>query len=180
MKISLDRTALRMLIESDPNFELQLKTAVISEVTRRFFEKDSDRVIRAADPALFDQALKALQRDEDMVGQINHALRNRLLERSTSFFAIQKLSPDLAKVLNDATAAIRQKAVDDATVGISDAINAAVTNKVAEIMGSDEVNDRIEKRTNRLVNEYVEKKVGELFQARMADVRAAFEKATVF
>lgn len=52
MRITLDRVALKELIDNDPGFHLELKPAVISEVARRFFEKDSKRIIAQADPFL--------------------------------------------------------------------------------------------------------------------------------
>lgn len=49
MRITIDRVALKELIGNDPGFHLELKAAVISEVFRRFFEKDSKRIIAQAE-----------------------------------------------------------------------------------------------------------------------------------
>lgn len=43
VQISIDRPALAKLIADDPQFELNLKTAVLSEVARRFFARAGQR-----------------------------------------------------------------------------------------------------------------------------------------
>lgn len=170
--ISLNRTALFALIDADPEFALDLKKSVVAEVGRRFFEKDAKRVIAAAEPELFAQALKAVQDDVDLSIRIQAALRSALTYRDISWLAKSKLSPDTQKVLDEAVAEEKRKVVVEATLKISTAFSATINAEVEKRLADPNISELIEKRVNRLVTEEVDKRAEEKFQQRMADIRA--------
>ena len=171
MKITLDRVALRELIESDPSFELQLKSTVLSEVARRFFEKDASRDIREAAPELFKQTLTAVQENEDLVGLVNKALRDHLIARPHNFWNSVKVAPDIQKKIDEAVSDIQVRVVHGAVMTVQNAISDAIAKQVAEVMNSDAINERIAKRVDRLTNEEIDNRAKRLFAEKMESVQ---------
>lgn len=173
MKITLDRLALKQLVDADPEFELDLRNAVISEIGRRFFEKDAKRVISAANPELFAQALKGLQEDEDLSGLVQHALTASLTVRNDDYYRRLKISPDVKKLIDDAVAEAKQRIVSDATIQIIAAYSDAIKRAVEEKLSASDIDDRIEKRVNRLADEEIERRAKEHF----GKLKALIERA---
>lgn len=171
MKITLDRVALKALIDADPEFELELKRNVIAEVGRSFFEKDAKRVIAAAEPELFAQALKGLQDDEDLSGFVHRALTASLTARSDDYYRRLKIAPDVRKLIDDAVAEAKQRIVYDAASQISKAYGDAIQKAVDEKLSASDMDERIEKQVNRLVDQEIERRAQEKFEARMKDIR---------
>ncbi|MER8983932.1 hypothetical protein [Mesorhizobium sp. M0843] len=167
--IIINRQAMKALIDADPDFELQLKNHVIAEVGRRFFEKDARRVIAAADPELFAHALAALQNDTDLTLLVQQALKQALTFRDGNWLSRTKLHPDVQKLLDEAVAEAKRKSVYDASVLVGQAIKAEVDKRLSD----PSITELIEKRVNRLVTEDIEKRAEEMFQQRMASLRAA-------
>ncbi|MEQ1950897.1 hypothetical protein [Mesorhizobium sp. CN2-181] len=170
--ISLDRKALHSLLDADPDFALDLKKNVLAEVGRRFFEKDAKRVIAAAEPELFAQALKGVQNDHELMEQIKKALSTSIVTKDTNYYNRLKLTDEVMKLINDQVIMMKnraiQSALDAVTMDIAGRIQEAVT-KSLEVVSIDE---RIQKRVDRLTEEYIKSRAEELFKARMADIKA--------
>jgi hypothetical protein len=167
MIISLDRNALASLIESDPAFNLQLKDAVLSEIARRYFEKDSKKVIAAADPELFSKALAALQGDKDMMDLVTASLTTKLVTRDKEYWAKNRLTDEAKKLIDDKA----RLALDQAIAGASTHFQAMIQKAVDDRMAEFNVEDRIEKRVSRLTEEYIDRRANELFKARIAKLQ---------
>ncbi len=169
MKISLDRIALRALVDSDPKFELDLKNAVLSEIGRRFFEKESSRVIREAGHVLFEKALSAYQSDEDFQALVNKALEQSLIKREGGWFRKVSLTAEMQAEIDEAVAIAKHNAVTIAEKSFND----AVLKVVAERLESSDLEERIEKRFNRLTNEEINRRVSAAFEERLSEIRSA-------
>jgi hypothetical protein len=173
MRITLDRLALKALIDEDPGFELDLKAAVLSEVGRRFFEKDAKRVIAEAEPALFKQALAALQEDADLRGKIAHVLSSGLVERTPGYYGSLRLTGDAQKTLDQAVAEIKQRMMADATNSIEAAARELVAQKVKAAMEDSNFDERIERRVNALVDKEIEERANAKFRLLKAKIETA-------
>lgn len=168
MIISLDRVALKELIDKDPEFELSLKNAVLSEVGRRLFEKDSARVIREANKDIFDKIVSALHADATLVAKITEGLDKALIERTRNFpFSSAKLSPEAKKEIENRVAILKdeilRKAANEVSTTYSNLIQKAVDDRIADAA----IDERVEKRVNRLTEEEINRRVDAKFKERM-------------
>lgn len=170
--ISLNRAALFALIDADPEFALDLKKSVVAEVGRRFFEKDAKRVIAAAEPELFAQALKAVQDDVDLSIRIQAALRAALTHRDSTWLSRTKISADTQKAIDEAVEETKRQVVMDASMKIGNAYGEAIQKAVDSKLTVSNVDELIERRVNNLVTKEVDRLAEEKFQQRMADIRA--------
>ena len=173
MKITLDRVALKSLIDSDPDFELELKAAVITEVGRRFFEKDSDRIIKNADKELFDKALRSFQGEQDLLHLVQRALTAYLTKRDSSYYSSVTLSDDARKTLDSYVAMGKERALRDASSRVDAEFTASIQKQVEAKLNDKEIEERIEKRVNRLVDAEIDRRVDERFRERLATLGAA-------
>jgi hypothetical protein len=173
MKITLDRLALKALIDEDPSFELDLKAAVLAEVGRRFFEKDAKRVIEAAEPALFKQALAALQEDADLRGKIAQVLSAGLVEREPGYYGKMRLTGEAKTTLDQAVAAIKQRMMTDATNSIETATRDLIAQKVKAAMEDSNIEERIDRRVNALVDKEIEERATAKFRLLKAKIETA-------
>lgn len=171
-KITLDRVALRALVEADPEFELELKAAVLSEIAKRFYEKDAAKMIEAAEPALFKAALKALQESKDVATQVAEALTARLVEPNRYSYH-PKLSPALKKQIDEMTEIEIAKVTAQAQVRIQAAYSTAIEAAVEAKLSDPLVDDRISKRVERLADEEINRRVAVAVEAKLAAIRAA-------
>lgn len=179
MIISLDRNALASLIQSDKGFELSLKSAVLSEVARRFFEKDAARVIRNADAELFDKALSAYQRDKDMAAQVSLALEQRSITRERSWTP-PVISMEVRQLINAAVEKAMAHAVDDAVSAVEGRLREAYRERVGEIVAGmldpvaieTRINNRVETILEAEIDRRVDGKVREKVAALNAVLRS--------
>jgi uncharacterized membrane-anchored protein YjiN (DUF445 family) len=170
-KITLDRVALKALIDADPDFELELKASVLSEVGRRFFEKDAKRVIAEAEPTLFRMAVSALQSDEDARELVNRALKDALTVRSQ--WSTVTVKPEVQKEITALVAQLQDKAVRDAAASVERVFSKAIEDRLKEVMANPEIDARIEKRVNRLADEEIERRAREHFNRLKAKIESA-------
>ncbi|RWH50271.1 MAG: hypothetical protein EOQ80_04685 [Mesorhizobium sp.] len=170
--ITFNRPALFALIDADPEFALQLKNNVIAEVGRRFFEKDAKRVIAAAEPELFAQALKSIQDDKDMTIMIQRALASAVTVKTSEWYAKREMSPEVKKVIDTAVEDIKRRAIADASMQVGNAYSEAIQKAVDAKLATTNVDELIEKRVNRLLEVEINKLAQEKFEQRMADLRA--------
>ncbi|RUU78220.1 hypothetical protein [Mesorhizobium sp. M7A.F.Ca.MR.362.00.0.0] len=171
--ITLNRTALKALIDADPEFELQLKNNVISEVGRRFFEKDARRVIAAAEPELFAQALKGVQHDHEIVEKIKVALSAAIVQRDQNYWTKVKLTPAIQKLIDEAVIEVKNRAIRSALDTVTTEIGTRIQETLAHNLELLSVDERIQKRVDRLVDAEIDRRAEEKFKARMAGLRAA-------
>lgn len=172
MIISLDRKALKALIDADPQFELDLKNAVVSEVGRRFFEKDAKRVIAAAEPELFAMALAAIQGNEDLAGITKKALEESITHRDSSWYGRAQVKPETKACIEQFVAERKVAVVAEASNAISIAFSEQVKKSVETYLALTNIDELIEKRAARLVETEINRMVDERFKARMADIKA--------
>ncbi|SKB63041.1 hypothetical protein [Sphingopyxis flava] len=168
MKITLDRKALRALVDDDPEFELELKSALLSELGRRFYEKDARRLLEVAQPELLSAVMRAVQEDSDIQGKIEHALQARLVRRSSDWYSRFQPSPEVKAEIQKLVDAHKSAVIDDAVAQISKAYSDAIAKAVADV----DVESRIEKRVNRLTDEEINRRAKEMFDAKMAEMKA--------
>lgn len=169
--ISLDRNALKSLIDSDPVFALDLKNAVISEVGRRFFEKDYKRVVAAADPELFAKALAVFKEDKAIGELVQEALKNALTHVSDNYYRTLKLRPEVQKLIDDTVIARKEFLINDASAKISAAFDERVKERVEAILTTTDIDAKIEKRAEMFVNSEINRRAEEMFKKRMADLK---------
>lgn len=167
--ITLNRVALKALIDADPEFELSLKNAVLSEVGRRFFEKDAKRVIAAAQPELFKKALDAFQANSDINTMVQIALESYLTVRDNNWYSRPKISDETKKLIAEAVTTAKNNAIAAAILPVHDEIK----NRVQEKIDATNIDERIEKRVDRLIEEEIERRAEERFKVKMARVREA-------
>lgn len=172
MKITLDRVALRALIDADPEFELELKAAVISEVGRRFFEKDAKRVISAAEPELFAQALKALQDDEDQAFLVRRSLADAVVTRG-SWSTPPRVSPEVQAQITNLVEIEKERLTQAAATAISKGYSDVIQKAVDEKLSASDIDALIEKRVNRLADEEIERRAMAHFNKLKARVASA-------
>ncbi|RWN60185.1 hypothetical protein [Mesorhizobium sp.] len=170
--ITLNRTALKALIDADPEFALQLKNNVIAEVGRRFFEKDAKRVIAAAEPELFAKALNSLQQEKDLTILVQKALDAAVTVKDRDWYARVRLSDEVQKLIVEAVERTKQRAIQDATMQVGNAYSEAIQKAVDAKLATTNVDELIEKRVNRLVEVEINKLAQEKFEQRMDDIRA--------
>ncbi len=172
MKITLDRLALKALIDADPEFEVELKASVLAEVGRRFFEKDAARIISAAQPELFAQVLKGIQEDSDLLGKIEKALNTSILRRSDDWYGRMKLSPELKAKVEEYVSEMKRRVELQITSQIENAYNEAIQKALAAKFEAEDIEERIQKRVARLVEQEIAHRADQKFKARMADLKA--------
>ncbi|ESX17850.1 hypothetical protein X766_15670 [Mesorhizobium sp. LSJC255A00] len=171
--IIINRTALKALIDADPDFELQLKGAVIAEIGRRFFEKDAKRVIAAAEPELFAHALNSLQQDHEILVLIQKALTASIVHRDQGYWNRVKLTPEIQKLINEAVENTKRRAIQDASMQVGNAYSAEIQKAVDARLSKANVEELIAKRVDRLADEYINARANELFNARVAKLKEA-------
>jgi hypothetical protein len=170
--ISLDRNALKSLIADDEQFALDLKAAVISEIARRFFDKDAKKIIAAAEPELFHKALDAYQDNVDIQAKVEQVLNTAVVRRETAYYNRIKLTPEMERALEQQAQEIRltiaAKAANDFEAAYSQAIKTAVDKKLE----AEQLEQRIENRIRMLVTQEIARLAEAKFQARLADLKA--------
>lgn len=160
MKITLDRLALLELVKSDPQFELELKANVISELGRRFFEKDAAKIIAASSPELFKKALESLQSAADVTNAVTKALEAHLVTRGSNWNYTSSASP-VTRALIDSEITKAKSAVE---LAISQGFNSLVAAAVQKATEDGRLEGLIDARVNRLVDEEVNRRVVEKFK----------------
>jgi hypothetical protein len=173
--ITLDRIALRTLIEADPKFELQLKNAVIAEVGRRFFQKDAKRVIAAAEPELFAKALSGVQENADMLQLIREALNKSLVTRDTNWSSKVRLTDETRSLIQEHALAVINSEIRKPTDAMQVDIGKRVQEALERALALLNIDDRIQKRVERLTEDYIAARAKEIFDQRMAGLRAALQ-----
>jgi len=173
MIISLDRNALKELIDKDPDFELSLKSAVISEVGRRFFEKDSAKVIRAASPELFDQVVAAMRQHEDLHDLVKDALNKSLVERRIPYSATVSLTTEAAAHLKERVEALKSEALRNAANDVGRLYDELVRAAVDARASDARIEESVEKRVNRLTEEEINRRVDARVKAHFAEMQDA-------
>lgn len=163
--ITLDRRALRQLIESDPEFKLSLKGAVLSEIGARYFEKDLRRLVAAAEPEMFAKALAALQQDEDVSAAVGRALSEAVVKRDSWHWS-GTLTDSMRKLIADEVKRVVDRTVSDAVT----TYGAEIADRVHRHLQGLSVDDRVERRVARLTDEYVNARVKAEFDRRVAEL----------
>jgi hypothetical protein len=175
LKLNIDKESLTKLFKENPEFELELSSAVTNYIVQKFYEKNVSRIIAAADPLLFAKATKAAQEDAEFMGHVDNALKAKLTVRHPSYYDKFKPAPALQKAVDDVVEQKKERALADAAV----IIEKALATKIKEILDNklknldiDAIMDRkIEFLTNAKINEMV----NERFEQRMADFKAMFK-----
>lgn len=169
--ISLNRQALHDLIDKDPEFNLELKNAVLAEVARRIFEKDFKRVIEQSGPDLFRQAVAAVQADHNIQILVTKALNSAIVDPGQYYNPT--LKPDVRARINEAVEAEKNKVITTATAELAFVFDNRAKEVVKKWSDEVELNDRVEKRVNRLTEEAINKMVDEKVEARLAEIKRA-------
>lgn len=164
MRITLDRPALKHLIDADPEFHLELKRALLSEIARKTFEKDFDRVIQEMDKVLFAKAVEAYREDVILTERVQSALRRAMLNTSWSSAT---LKPEVVKAIEEVVNQHKKRAVMEASSEISHVFDAAVRENIEKRFVPEQLEERIDKRVDRLVEEEIDRRVKEKFAAKM-------------
>lgn len=166
--ITLSRPALAHLIESDPEFALSLKGAVLTQIGLRYFEKDVRRVIAAAEPEMFAKALKALQDDKDGIALVRSALEQALVQRPDNWGSRITLTEKMKSLITEEVERIRDRAVRDAI----ETVNQDISDRVHKHLADLNTDDRIERRVDRLTDAYINEQVDKRFKERLAALAA--------
>lgn len=167
--IQLNAAALTRLIDSDPEFGIQLKKVVLGEIVRGFFRKDMTKIIAELEPQMFQMAIVTLQGDEDGAALVRKALNESVVKRDASWAGRVTPTKQMRELIADEATKARNRAVAAATTEFNDQIAA----KVAEYLAEMEVEGRVEKRVERLTNEYIERMVDKRFKERLAELAKA-------
>ena len=157
ISIKLDRPALRQLIDSDPDFKLELQRAVLSEVVTNLFQKDVRKILEAGDKAFLKQVGETAAENETIMASIREQLDQMLVHRVKIDYWTKRvtLSADLQKVVDDAVANARSKI----QMQISSAITEAAEAKLQALLGEKSIEERITSRVDRLVTQHINTEV---------------------
>lgn len=169
MIISLDRNALRDLIDKDEEFELSLKSAVLSEIGRRFFAKDAARIIREADSEIFDKLMAAMKRDEDITELVRAALSKAFTQYSGGWNRKVDLTPDLQHLIQTEV----DKAKTSVEARVSREFSEVIEKKLIERLDAFELDKRLDRRISRLTEEEIDRRAQAKFEERWAQVKEA-------
>src|SRR5688572_6251017 len=164
--IQLNAAALTRLIDSDPEFGIQLKKIVLAEIVRGFFRKDMTKIIAELEPDMFKLAVTTLQQDEDVAALVRKVLNESTVKRDASWAARVTPTEQMRELIAEEATKARNRAVAAATTEFNDQIAA----KVAAYLVEMEVEGRVEKRVERLTNEYIERMVDKRFKDRLAEL----------
>lgn len=175
MKITLDRVALKALLDNDRDFEFELQAAVTSEIVRRFFDKDAKRVIAAASPELFAKVVKAVQESTDMVRIVNDALEASLINRTTGWSASVTIKDDTRRVINEQVERSKALILNDATAAVTNAYGNAIEKALATKLDPEEIDRRVNNRLERLLDAEIDRRVNEKLNERIAALNAALK-----
>lgn len=174
--IVIDKPALFALLDADPDFRLRITDAVISHVVRKIFDKDAERIIRSANPALFDGAVKALQENDDIQQIITAALSAKMVKRNPDYYSTRSrwlLSTEAKTVIDEAIAEGVGTLTERAGLAVTMAITGRAEELIQEKLGNDPIDDRIARRLDGLTNRMIEERAQKLFDAKMAELRKA-------
>lgn len=159
--ITLNREALRKLIDEDQDFALNLKASVLSEIGKRFFDKSADRVIRDANPELFDQIVAARRRNEGMDKLIDDALRKAVLVAGRYNYSARALDPVIQKQVDEVVATEKARITRHIATQIEKAYSDVVKTAIeAELQRSD-LEALIERRVNNITERHIDSCVTE-------------------
>lgn len=168
--IKLDRIALRSLIDSDPDFKLELQRAVLSEVVTNLFEKDIRKILEVGDKAFLKQVCEAAADEGRIIDTIKKRFDEFLADRSGSTYWDKrvKLSAEGQKIVDQAL----EDAMTRVTAKISGTISAGATEALDKFTASRSLEERIEKRVNRLTEDHINAEVDRQVKARLAAIAA--------
>jgi len=158
--IRLDRPAVAALIESDPDFKYELQRNVISEVLRKFIDKDVAKIITAANPELMKAALDAMAEATEFENRVTKLLNSRIAMKPPGYAYTFKLTPEFQDMVDKEVE--RQLSAAMATT-----VNTRVEEKLADMA------ERIERQVDYAVNVQTAKIINEKVAARMAAITAA-------
>ena len=165
VQISIDRPALAKLIADDPQSELNLKTAVLSEVARRFFDRDKDRIISSLHPALFAGALAALREEGAIIKAVKDALEKAMVARDP-YRTLSSLSPQAKRVVDAEVARLQAKLLDD----VEKAFAGVVSRKVEEVAQTIET-----RLSDKIIAQEIDKAVRRRVSEQLAKIRTEIE-----
>lgn len=164
VKLSLNRQALASLIADDPELQLELSNAVVSEVIRKFCTKEATKIVEAADPELFKQTMAAVLEDATIQARITADMEKRLIATKGTIWNIGKLSNEANELF--------KAGVEDAIAGIRTTLysRALIQAELAAENIIETLDDRVEKRVNRKFEEGLEKIVDARVKAKLTAI----------
>ncbi|MBD9544296.1 hypothetical protein IB276_33155 [Ensifer sp. ENS04] len=170
--LTLNRPAVASLIEQDPDFAFELKIAVVSEVVRKFIERDARRIIKDADPELFAKALEAFRQDADIFTIITQTLTAQLTTKPADYWSKARLSDETKKLVEEQVALLKERTIREAAGEIAKPYREAIEKAVADKLAPANLDELVEKRVAFITNQHIDKLVNERVNQRLADLKA--------
>lgn len=155
MKIQLDATALEALIKSDPNFEVELRRAVVVQAARRTFLSDAASMAELIQPELFKETVQAIREDDEMTRRFEELLRNELQTRS-NWSGRPTLSPEQLKIVagavNDFLSRNRDEMIREAYATFIKDIDEKIK-KIVEVHVPVDINQIVERQVKARIQQ---------------------------
>lgn len=173
MQIKLDRRALATLINSDPEFKLDLQRSVMSEAIRNLFLNDVKPLVETLKPTLLGELVDAIRDDEVIKARLDEKLKGLVQSvRATSYsHAIQRqLTPETQEMINNRVQILLMEQMEklDATVP-------TITERALERL-TRYVDERLPNEVESRIDRAVARKIDEAVTARLEAIVAAASK----
>jgi hypothetical protein len=173
--IRLDSTAMRVLIEQDPEFKLELQRAVVSETVRNLFLKDVGnnvvKIIEATFKQQHQELVDAVKQDEGFRKGLEAKLSGFIQSiRGGSYgYADQKkLSPELQTLMNKRVGELVNEGVEKAVGSINNRVKEAEERISATLLAKMErITDRLETATKEEMALQIREDVSKILKTKL-------------
>lgn len=177
MKITLDNRAVTQLIANDPEFELQLKTAVLAEIGKKSVGSNMQKLIEESGGPMFRAALAELAKEEaideaikkgigDRISKYKYNIRNQQitdpLHPADTITVDEAIQRGVDKCMNQMIA----KAITARDQLFEDKINDRFSDKLIEAKLEQAIDKAIAKRADAIIAE----RFADWFNANVADL----------
>ena len=165
-KVILDRTALTALIESDPDFKLEVQKHILNDVMKNVFLKNIDSAMLKAAPI----ALVALHDDAFISASIAEALEKRVAAPK-NYQKSARLTPEVQAIIDIEV----DNAVAKITKSVASEVHSSYGQLVEDWLTSNDavIAARVEKHLERRVGEEVERRVDDRVRKILDGLKAS-------
>jgi uncharacterized membrane protein YheB (UPF0754 family) len=170
MKLTLDRLAIRELLEKHEDVAFDLSKAVANEALRNFAERDAVRLLERADKEVLALARKAIGDEKEFAHKVAHQIRAELTEQSGGTWGRVSASERVKQAVDSAVTETINKAVREAKASTTSIIEPLIQEKLQAYVDDDKLEARINRRVEMLVNSHIYDRVDEAVKQRLADV----------
>lgn len=172
MELKLDRQALHALIDNDPELKLHLQAALVSEVSRRYFEKDAARIIRAADSTLYEKMLTEWATSEAICQKIVKTIEQHFKMQHKDRLATVQLPSSVTDALKVKVHQLQSDAMDEIERVTTDRMQRKIKEALADRWSTEKIEEQINKRIDVLVTKEIQARVDAAVQVKIAALNA--------